>query len=126
MNPSDSNINQVPGIPCRCHWNPYGPTTGHTSERCHNNATQEDGLCDWCASDDARTEDQLRANPKALVMPDGEYAGIGGAGEFHDARYTDTVPPKPYKMPTACWYPDSDRVLADDSLISRDLPGSLQ
>lgn len=79
---------------CRCVWR---------GERCPNAATQEDGLCDWCSND--RTEDQLRANPKALISPiTGEYQGLGGAGELHDSRPGS---------PGACWYTTSDRTLAD-------------
>jgi hypothetical protein len=85
---------------CRCIWR---------DERCPNAATQEDGLCDWCARGDARTPEQLAQNPKALIGPDGEYLGLGGAGELHDA---DDAKPA---TTGACWYVDSDRTLASRS-----------
>jgi hypothetical protein len=78
---------------CRCVWR---------DEQCLNAATQEDGLCNWCAPAYARTEEQLRTDPKALIMPDGEYMGIGGAGQLHDGTYD---------RPGACWYPDSGRTI---------------
>ena len=85
---------------CRCVW---------LDERCPNRATQEDGLCDWCAVPGARTDEQLRENPKALVTPDGELHGIGGAGELHDAPLADRLG---YGPPKACWYDLDHRSLA--------------
>lgn len=85
---------------CVCVW---------IGERCSNIATQEDGFCDWCAPIGARTDEQLRANPKAIVSPlDGELFGIGGGGELHDAPLAERAGVKP----SACWYPDSGRNIA--------------
>lgn len=75
---------------CRCIWN---------NERCNNDATQEDGLCDWCGT---RNVDQLVDNPKAMFGPDGEYLGLGGGGEQHV---------DPTQTPDACWMPGSGAVL---------------
>ena len=76
---------------CGCVW---------LGERCPNEATQEDGMCDWCGE---RRAEQLRDNPKAMFDPiTGEYLALGGAGELHvnpDAR------------PDACWMPHSGRVV---------------
>ena len=102
---------------CRCCWNPLGPTEGAEAERCPNPATQEDGICDWCARYGSRTEEQLRQNPKALVSPEGEYMGLGGAGEVHDVVHGSDG--RPVKLPCACWYPDSDRVLLQGSARGR-------
>lgn len=89
------------GIPqCRCVW---------LGERCPNDATQEDGLCDWCAPLGARTTRQLMANPKACISPQGEYTGLGGAGELHDYPFAGLHPDAPA---TACWYANSERVLS--------------
>ena len=84
---------------CRCVW---------LDERCPNQATQEDGLCDWCAPHGTRSDEQLRANPKAIITPDGKFFGLGGAGELHDAPLADRLG----VSPKACWYPTSGRVLA--------------
>lgn len=76
---------------CRCHWD---------GEQCPNDATQEDGLCDWCGT--RRVED-LRDNPKAMFSPiSGEYLGLGGGGERHV---------NPDLRPDACWMPNSERTL---------------
>jgi hypothetical protein len=87
-------------LTCRCVW---------LGERCPNPATEEDGMCDWCAGPGMRTEEQLRTNPKALIGPDGEYMGLGGAGELHDAPLADA---KGYGPPKACWYDLDNRTLA--------------
>lgn len=82
-------------IRCRCIW---------ADVRCPNAATQEDGLCDWCGT--RRVED-MRSNPNAMWSPlTGEYLGLGGAGEAHQAG----IGPIPDSIrPTACWMPDSGR-----------------
>lgn len=76
---------------CRCVWN---------DARCPNNATKEDGLCDWCGT---RRPEDLRDNPKAMFGPDGKYLGLGGGGELHV---------DPTQTPDACWMSDSGRTLA--------------
>ena len=73
-------------------------------EQCPNEATAEDLLCNWCAPHEARTEGELRRDPKAIFGPDGDYFGIGGAGQLHDSR--------PGAL-GACWYPNSDRTVLD-------------
>lgn len=78
---------------CRCRWRGID---------CPNLATAEDGLCNWCAPADARTDGQLRADPKAIITPTGEVFGIGGNGQAHDGTA---------EQPGACWYPDSGRTI---------------
>lgn len=70
-------------------------------ERCADEATQEDGLCDWCGE---RTYEQLQAHPNAMFGPEnserpGHFYGIGGAGLSH-ASYS-------------CWDTRTERTLAD-------------
>ena len=77
---------------CACVWR---------GEQCRNAMTQEDLLCNWCGN--GRTDEQLRNDPKALIGPDGEFFGIGGADQTHDL---DTN--RPASTP-ACWYLASDR-----------------
>lgn len=88
---------------CRCLWE---------GVRCESDATQEDGLCDWCSN--SRTEEQLRTNPKALISLDGEYRGLGGAGEVHDAPLVYSLD---FRIPpgktAACWYENSGRTLVE-------------
>lgn len=79
---------------CACVWR---------GERCENRATQEDGLCNWCGN--GREPEQMMDDPKALVLPDGTFMGISGAGQLHD--YDQSKP----ASTAACWYPDSDRVV---------------
>lgn len=82
---------------CCCVWR---------GERCTNQATEEDGLCNWCGN--GRSLDRLRLDPKALIGPNGEFDGsIGGGGQTHD--YDASKP----ASTRACWYPDSDRVVLD-------------
>ena len=82
---------------CRCLW---------LDERCTFTATQEDGLCDWCAGIGARTEEQLRANAAAIVDPrTGEYLGLGSNYAHHDAPLAD----RKASVPKACWYENSGR-----------------
>lgn len=77
---------------CRCVW---------ADVRCPNEATQEDGLCDWCG--DRRPED-LHNSRNAMFDPlTGEFTGLGGGGEAHV---------DPERTPDACWMPESGRVLA--------------
>lgn len=45
----------------------------------------------------------LRTDPKAIILPNGEFMGIGGGGQLHDSRPGS---------PGACWYPDSGRIVA--------------
>jgi hypothetical protein len=82
---------------CRCVWR---------GERCENQATEEDGLCNWCGN--GRTERRLRRDPKAVTDPGGKFYGISGAGQLHDSD-----PSKPAASTPACWYPDSDRTVLD-------------
>ncbi len=92
-------------VRCRCVWE---------GVRCLSDATQEDGLCDWCADFGARTVEQLRANPNACIGVDGEYMGLGGAGEFHDAPLVyDADLRIPAGKTAACWYPNSGRRLVE-------------
>lgn len=86
-------------IRCGCVW---------CGERCPNEATAEDGLCNWCAPHGARTEAQLRAEPTALITPAGEFIGLGGAGQLHDAPLAEATG----AAKLACWYPDSGRTIA--------------
>lgn len=76
-------------LQCACVW---------LDERCPNDATQEDGLCDWCGT---RRMEDLRGNPNALIDPlTNEIHGLGGRGEAHvnpDAR------------PDTCWMTNSGR-----------------
>lgn len=51
---------------CRCIWHGVA---------CAKQATQEDGLCDWCGP---RTDEQMRGNPYAVFGSEGEYLGLGG------------------------------------------------
>lgn len=74
---------------CRCVWR---------GERCENQATEEDGLCNWCCNT-TRSLHRLRQDPRAIIISDTEVA-IGGGGQLHDSRPGS---------PGACWYPDSDR-----------------
>lgn len=76
---------------CGCVWR---------DERCTNDATQEDRLCNWCGN--GRSVEQLIKDPKACVLPDGTFMGIGGAGQLHDSRPD---------WSGACWYPDSNRTV---------------
>ena len=79
---------------CRCVWR---------DAQCPNLATQEDGLCDWCAPSGARTDEQLASNPKAVFSAlTGEFLALGGNDELHDGTSEN---------PGACWYPDSGRTL---------------
>jgi hypothetical protein len=80
---------------CRCVW---------LDERCPNEATQEDGLCDWCG---VRRLEDLRSHPKAILDPaTGDVAMLGGGGEAHvNVHHT----------PDACWMLDSGRTLAGRS-----------
>lgn len=75
---------------CRCLW---------ADVHCPNEATQEDGLCDWCGT--RRVED-IAHHPNLLVAPDGEILGLGGAGQAHV---------DPSRTPDACWMPGSGKVL---------------
>jgi hypothetical protein len=86
---------------CRCEWR---------GERCTNQATQEDGLCNWCGN--GRTIEQQRDDPKAVTGPNGEFYGISGAGQLHDSRY-------PGEQPAACWYPNSGRQVLNDYAIEK-------
>lgn len=77
--------------------------------RCPNDATQEDGLCDWCGT---RRPEQMRDNPKAMWDADGTYLGLGGRGELHDFPLTqDANGRTPEGKAAACWYPFSGRVV---------------
>ena len=90
-------IDARPRLQCRCVWE---------GERCPKEATREDGLCDWCGT---RRGEDLRDNPNAIWGPDGEYLGLGGAGEAHTAVgiHRDS-------HPDACWMPGSGRTLHTD------------
>lgn len=96
----DRSWGSILRVQCRCIW---------IGERCPNDATQEDGLCDWCAAPGARSDEQILENPKALVTPDGELHGLGGGGELHDAPLADRLG---YGPPKACWYDLDNRSLA--------------
>lgn len=81
---------------CRCIWN---------GRRCTHDATQEDGLCDWCG--ERREGDIQPDSPGAMFGPDGEYLGLGGA-PYQDHDSPNALPGGPY----ACWYENSGRTLA--------------
>jgi hypothetical protein len=83
-------------LQCRCLWR---------GERCTNQATQEDGLCNWCGEN--RTEHSLRKDPAAHIGPDGTYFGLSGRGQTHDYDVN-----KPAST-AACWYPNADRTVLD-------------
>lgn len=102
MSPNPDSVRLV--LRCACVW---------LDVRCENAATAEDGLCNWCASLDARTEEQLRVDPKAIFTPDGEFHGIGGAGQLHDSPLAQRVG----EQPAACWYPNSGRTIVDPARI---------
>lgn len=78
-------------IQCRCVWD---------SGRCSNDATKEDGLCNWCG---VRTAEDVKDDPNALWGPDGEFLGYGGARQPHV---------NPWLTPDACWMSNSGRTLA--------------
>lgn len=65
-------------------------------------------MCDWCAPHGARSEEQLRGNPSALIGPDGTYFGLGGSGQTHDAPLAALNETRP----SACWYENSGRTIA--------------
>ena len=92
-------------IRCGCVW---------LGVRCPNEATAEDGLCDWCTHVGARTDEHLRENPSALIGPDGTFFGLGGAGQSHDAPLADLN----QFRPSACWYEDSGRTIAPPCEVS--------
>lgn len=70
---------------CRCVWR---------DEQCPNDATQEDGLCDWCG---VRRPEDLRTNPNVVLNADGSVWGLGGRGEVHQNGPNDS------RTPSACW-----------------------
>jgi hypothetical protein len=55
-------------------------------------------LCTWCAPIGARSEEEIRQDPKSVVVNGRVY--VGGAGQLHDGTF---------EQPGACWYPSSDR-----------------
>jgi len=76
---------------CRCVWH---------GVNCKKDATQEDGLCDWCGE---RRVDDLKNNPFAMWSMHGEFLGLGGGtatGYNHQAGW-DSIPDS--VRPTACW-----------------------
>lgn len=79
-------------IRCRCVWHGVA---------CDKEATQEDGLCDWCG---IRRPEDMRDNPFALWSENGqEYLGLAGGtvtGYNHQAGWHD-IPAD--VRPTACW-----------------------
>lgn len=79
-------------VACRCVWR---------GVPCAKEATQEDGLCDWCG---VRRPEDMHNNPYAIFDPiTGSYMGLGGGtvtGYNHQAGW----PPIPDTVrPTACW-----------------------
>ena len=76
---------------CQCVWH---------GVPCAKEATQEDGLCDWCG---VRRPEDMRDNPFANWSPTGEFLGLGGGtvtGYNHQAGW----PGIPADVrPTACW-----------------------
>ncbi len=79
---------------CRCIWQ---------NVRCDKEATQEDGLCDWCG---VRWPEDMKGNP----FWDDRHGLAGGTvtGYNHQAGW-DPIPDD--VRPTACWMPDSGRIL---------------
>jgi len=88
-----SSSERVPTVVrCRCVWH---------GVQCDKEATQEDGLCDWCGS---RRPEQLRESENAIIDPiTGEYLGLAGGtvtGYNHQAGWG----PIPDDVrPSACW-----------------------
>lgn len=90
--PSERDAHRASKFQCACVWN---------DERCPNDATQEDGLCDWCGK---RRPEDLRSNPKAIWdLTTGEFLALGGGGERHV---------NPTLQPDACWMDNSGRTFA--------------
>lgn len=93
-------------IICRCIWH---------GVRCEKEATQEDGLCDWCG---VRTPEDMRDNPFA-IWHDGQFQGLGGGsvtGYNHQAGWG----PIPEGVrPTACWMEPTDLQRINRSAINR-------
>lgn len=80
------------GVRCRCVW---------AGAQCSHDATQEDGLCDWCG---VRRVEDLAGNPNAMFdLETGELLALGGGGYDHI---------DPARRPDACWMPDSGRTFA--------------
>lgn len=92
-------------VRCRCVW---------ADLRCPRQATQEDGLCDWCG---VRRSEDLRDHPKALIAPDGEAMGLGGGGDENDPPFEHQAGQAGISAdvrPTACWMPGSRRCMATE------------
>jgi hypothetical protein len=85
---------------CRCVWQQF---------HCDKEATQEDGLCDWCGT---RNPEDMQSNPFAQFdRQTGKYLGLAGGtvtGYNHQAGWGE-IPDG--VRPTACWMPDSGRTL---------------
>lgn len=73
----------------------------HPNIECQSISSKTAKVCWWCRGE----KEQMMDDPKALILPDGTFAGIGGAGQLHD--YDQTKP----ASTAACWYPDSDRTV---------------
>ena len=103
MSADRTNTPGVLQVPCRCVWQGVA---------CAKEATQEDGLCDWCG---VRRLEDLRDNPFALVDPlTDEVLGLGGGsvtGYNHQAGW-DPIPDT--VRPTACWMEDVRPPLSDE------------
>lgn len=83
-------------VRCRCVWH---------GVPCQKEATQEDGLCDWCG---VRRPEDMRDNPFASWSSEGEFLGLGGGtvtGYNHQAGW-DPIPDD--VRPTACWMERTD------------------
>lgn len=74
-------------IRCGCTW---------ADVRCPNEATEEDGLCDWCAPPGSRSSETLIARWADPTV-------LGGGGQVHV---------DPNRRPDVCWMAGSGRVVA--------------
>ena len=92
-------------IRCGCVW---------LGVHCGDEATAEDGLCDWCSPQGARTEEQLRQGTSALISSAGTFHGLGGRGQVHDVTLADLNEFRP----SACWYEESGRTIVPPTFLT--------
>lgn len=81
---------------CGCVWN---------GVRCDADATQEDGLCDWCG---VRRPEDLKDSPWLMADPDGKYLGLAGGSvtPFNHQAGRSGIPDD--ARPSACWMERGD------------------
>jgi hypothetical protein len=87
---------------CCCLW---------LGERCRNDATAEDGLCNWCAPHSARTDAELSRDPRAITDAHGRVLGIGGGPPDNPQTHDSPLADKHDFTPKACWYAGSGRTV---------------